>query len=58
MARMRAMVVHEPGKGLHLKERDVPEPGRHEVRTRVEAQTIDRRDGAVARSNKGTLEYA
>ena len=37
MAKMRAMIVPEPRGGLHLVERDLPEPGRHEVRIRVQA---------------------
>jgi alcohol dehydrogenase len=37
MSKMKAMVVREPGKGLHLEEREIPEPGRHEVRIRVQA---------------------
>ena len=37
MSNMRAMVVPAPGGRLRMEERDLPEPGRHEVRIRVEA---------------------
>ncbi len=37
MTKMRAMVVPAPGAGLHMQERDLPEPGRHEIRIRVHA---------------------
>ena len=37
MAKMRAMIVPEPRGGLRMVERDLPEPGRHEVRIRVQA---------------------
>jgi len=37
MTKMLAMVVPEPGGSLRLEERDVPEPGRDEVRIRVQA---------------------
>ena len=37
MAKMRAMIVPEPRGGLRLVERDLPEPGHHEVRIRVHA---------------------
>jgi NADPH:quinone reductase-like Zn-dependent oxidoreductase len=37
MSRMRAMVVQQAGAKLRLEERDVPEPGRREVRIEVHA---------------------
>ena len=37
MTKMRAMIVPEPRGGLRLVERDLPEPGHHEVRIRVHA---------------------
>jgi len=37
MAKMRAMIVPEPRGGLRLVERDLPQPGHHEVRIRVHA---------------------
>jgi D-arabinose 1-dehydrogenase-like Zn-dependent alcohol dehydrogenase len=37
MTKMRAMVVPQARGGLHMEERDLPEPGRHEVRIRVHA---------------------
>ena len=37
MTKMRAMIVPEPRGGLRLVERDLPEPGHHEVRIGVHA---------------------
>src|ERR1700678_4292238 len=37
MPKMRAIVVPKAGAPFRLEERDVPEPGRHEVRIRVHA---------------------
>ena len=37
MSKMRAMIVPEPGGRFRTEERDLPEPGRHEVRLRVQA---------------------
>jgi alcohol dehydrogenase len=37
MSKMRAMIVPAPGGRLRLEERDLPEPGRHEVRIRIHA---------------------
>jgi alcohol dehydrogenase len=37
LAKMRAMIVPEPRGGLRMVKLDVPEPGRHEVRIRVQA---------------------
>jgi len=37
MSKRRAMVVPEPDGCLRLEERDLPQPGRHEVRLRVHA---------------------
>jgi Zn-dependent alcohol dehydrogenase len=34
MSKMRAMIVPEPGGRFRMEERDLPEPGRHEVRIR------------------------
>ncbi|MEP7295599.1 MAG: zinc-dependent alcohol dehydrogenase family protein [Burkholderiales bacterium] len=41
---MRAMVLHAPGQALQLEERPDPEPGRGEVRLRVEACAVCRTD--------------
>ena len=57
MARMRAMVVHEPGKGLHLEERELPEPGRHEVRIRVEACGVCHSDSLIVEGHMPGLAY-
>ena len=37
MSKMRAMVVTEPGGRFQMEERDLPDPGRHEVRIRIQA---------------------
>ena len=37
MSKMRAMVVPEIRGGFRIEERELPEPGRHEVRVRVHA---------------------
>jgi alcohol dehydrogenase len=37
MSTMRAMIVSKPGGRLEMAERPLPEPGRHEVRIRVQA---------------------
>jgi alcohol dehydrogenase len=37
MSKMRAVIVSEAGAKLRLQERDIPEPGRHEVRINVQA---------------------
>jgi alcohol dehydrogenase len=37
MPKMRAMIVPEAGGKLRMEEREVPEPGRHEVRIKVHA---------------------
>lgn len=41
---MRAMVLSQCGHALRMQERPVPEPGRHEVRLRVEACAVCRTD--------------
>jgi hypothetical protein len=35
MLNMRAMIVPEPGGRFRMEERNLPEPGRHEVRIRT-----------------------
>ena len=37
MSKMRAMVVPKAGAKFNLEERDLPEPGRHEVRIKIHA---------------------
>ncbi|MBV8652861.1 MAG: alcohol dehydrogenase, partial [Alphaproteobacteria bacterium] len=37
MPKMRAMAIPEPNSRFRMVERDLPEPGRHEVRIRVHA---------------------
>ena len=57
MSKMRAMVVREPGKGLHSEERDVPEPGRHEVRVRVQACGVCHSDSLTVEGHMPGLVY-
>ncbi len=49
MPKMRAMIVPERGGRFRLEERDLPQPGRHEVRIRVHAC-------GVCHSNSVTVE--
>jgi D-arabinose 1-dehydrogenase-like Zn-dependent alcohol dehydrogenase len=35
MLKMRAMIVPQAGGHFRMEERDLPEPGRHEVRIRL-----------------------
>ena len=57
MSKMRAMVVREPGKGLHLEERDIPEPGRHEVRIKVQACGVCHSDSLTVEGHMPGLVY-
>lgn len=57
MSRMRAMVVREPGKGVHLEERELPEPGRHEVRIRVQACGVCHSDSVTVEGRLPGLVY-
>ncbi len=57
MSKMRAMIVREPGKGLHLEERDVPEPGRQEVRIRVQACGVCHSDSLTIEGHMPGLAY-
>ena len=49
MSKMRAMVVPQPGGRFRMEERDLPEPGRHEVRIRVQACGVCHSDSADRR---------
>ena len=57
MSKMRAMVVREPGNGIHLEERNVPEPGRHEVRIRVQACGVCHSDSVTVEGHMPGLVY-
>jgi len=47
MPKMRAMIVTGARAKLLLEERDIPEPGRHEVRIRVQACGVCHSDAAT-----------
>jgi D-arabinose 1-dehydrogenase-like Zn-dependent alcohol dehydrogenase len=57
MSKMRAMVVREPGKGLHPEERDIPQPGRHEVLIRVQACGVCHSDSVTVEGLFPNLPY-
>lgn len=56
MATMKALVAHavgEPVDALHLEERPVPEPGRGQVRIRVQAAPVNPNDLHIMRGRYG-----
>jgi alcohol dehydrogenase len=57
MQKMRAMVVPAGGAKLRLEERDVPEPGRHEVRVRVQACGVCHSDAMTVQGQMPGLKY-
>lgn len=57
MATMRAMVVPEPGARLRLEERALPQPGRREVRIRVEACGVCHSDAATVEGHMPGIAY-
>jgi alcohol dehydrogenase len=57
MAKMRAMVSPAPGQALKLEERDLPEPGPHEVRVRVQACGVCHSDAALIDGHMPGLSY-
>jgi D-arabinose 1-dehydrogenase-like Zn-dependent alcohol dehydrogenase len=57
MSKMRAMVVPEPGGRLRMEERDLPEPGRHEVRLRVHACGVCHSDSLTVEGHMPGLVY-
>jgi alcohol dehydrogenase len=57
MRKMRAMVVRQPGAGLRLEERHLPEPGRHEVRVKVEACGVCHSDSLTVEGRMPGLAY-
>jgi alcohol dehydrogenase len=57
MSKMRAMVVPEPGGHFRMEERDLPEPGRHEVRLRVHACGVCHSDSMLVEGLMPGLSY-
>jgi alcohol dehydrogenase len=57
MSKMRAMVVPAPGGRFRMEERDLPEPGRHEVRIRVAACGVCHSDSITVRGLVPGLAY-
>ena len=57
MSKMRAMVVPEPGGRFRMEERDLPEPGRHEVRIRVHACGVCHSDSMLVEGLMPGLSY-
>ena len=57
MSKMRAMVIPEPGGRFRMEERDLPEPGRHEVRIRVHACGVCHSDSFTAEGHMPGLSY-
>src|ERR1700731_3064829 len=57
MVKMRAMVVPEPGGRFRMEERDLPEPGRREVRVRVHGCGVCPADSFVVEGHMPGLSY-
>jgi alcohol dehydrogenase len=57
MLKMRAMIVPEPGGRFRKEERDLPEPGRHEVRIRVHACGVCHSDSITVEGHMPGLSY-
>jgi alcohol dehydrogenase len=57
MTKMRAMVVVKPGEPLRLEERDLPEPGAHEVRIKVQACGVCHSDALTVAGLMPGLQY-
>ena len=57
MSKMRAMVVPEPGGRFRMEERDLPEPGRHEVRLRIHACGVCHSDSMLVEGLMPGLSY-
>ena len=57
MSKMRAMVAAGPGKGFRLEERELPAPGRHEVRVRVQACGVCHSDSVTVEGLMPGLVY-
>ena len=57
MSKMRAIIVPEPGGRFLMVERDLPEPGRHEVRIRVHACGVCHSDSVIVGGLMPGLSY-
>src|SRR4029077_10291485 len=57
MTKMRAMVVPSPGAKLRMEERDLPQPGPHEVRVRVQACGVCHSDSLTVQGHMPGLKY-
>jgi alcohol dehydrogenase len=57
MAKMRAMIVPAGNAKLRLEERDVPQPGPHEVRIRVHACGVCHSDALTVEGQMPGLKY-
>jgi D-arabinose 1-dehydrogenase-like Zn-dependent alcohol dehydrogenase len=57
MDKMRAMIVPAAGSKLRLEEREIPEPGPHEVRLRVHACGVCHSDAATVQGHMPGLRY-
>jgi D-arabinose 1-dehydrogenase-like Zn-dependent alcohol dehydrogenase len=57
MPKMRAMIVPAGDAKLRLEERDVPEPGRHEVRIRVQACGVCHSNSLTVQGHMPGLKY-
>jgi alcohol dehydrogenase len=57
MAKMRAMIVPQPGGRFRMEERELPEPGRHEVRIRIQACGVCHSDSIVVEGRMPGLSY-
>lgn len=57
MTKMRAMVVPGPGGPFRMEERDLPDPGHHEVRVRVHACGVCHSDALTVEGHMPGLVY-
>jgi alcohol dehydrogenase len=57
MTKMLAMAVAEQGARFHREERDLPEPGRHEVRIRVQACGVCHSDSITVQGLMPGITY-
>lgn len=57
MATMRAMVAPGEGAKLRMEEREIPRPGRHEVRLRVQACGVCHSDAMIIQGRPPLLRY-
>jgi alcohol dehydrogenase len=57
MATMRAMIASGGGAKLRMEEREVPQPGRHEVRVRVQACGVCHSDAMTVEGRAPVVRY-